>query len=126
MISHTSSTLCGKNAAEIALAQFLQVHWDALCYSALLLGGSSARKRAEQLICDIQAHGAISRRTRRELAEFHRLLTGPLPKATCGGPEGQLPELDPSSPIADEICLLGEDLTKHLQDIIDVSGPGDL
>jgi bacterioferritin (cytochrome b1) len=96
------------------LQAFLRSHSEALQNTALLLGGQPALRRAQRLLDDIPEVGALTRRLERELCAIHRLLSledvcdfDNIEAAYFAG-------LDPASPITEEICLLCDTLTDHL------------
>lgn len=87
---------------------------EAMQNTALLLGGQPALRRTQHLLDDISGASSLTPRVKHELRALHRLLTlenvcDPTSiEAAC------FAELDPASPITEEICLLCDAFTDHL------------
>ncbi|SHF00950.1 hypothetical protein SAMN05444279_11411 [Ruegeria intermedia] len=96
------------------LRDFFNLHNEAIQNAALLLGSRPALRRNQALLDDIAAAPRLNNRLRRELAALHALLTlkhahdPDRIEAAC------FAEIDPASPIVEDLCLL----TEAYQDVL--------
>ncbi len=96
------------------LQAFLRGHSEALQNTALLLGGQPALRRTQRLLEDISGGRRLTRRLERELCVLHRLLSL---EDVCDFETieaAYFAELDPASPVTEEICLLCDRFTDCL------------
>ncbi|MFG6625802.1 hypothetical protein [Sulfitobacter sp. 1A12056] len=111
---HITQTTCPALRAEAALKGFLESHVKALVCAAGLLGSRPAVRRTARLIEAILTAPHLTRRMRQDLIGLHRLLSLDCVddcaslEAACFG------EIDPASPIVEEICELSDGLRGHL------------
>jgi hypothetical protein len=101
-------------SAETALARFLLGHVGALTSASALLGGQPAARRTARLIDELVEAPRLNSRLRRELVELHRLLALERVDDPDSLEAARFAEIDPSSPIVEEICVLTDTLRAHL------------
>jgi len=93
------------------LREFASLHDQSLQNASLLLGGQPALRSTQALLDDISSSPTLSRRLSRQLVTLHQLLT----LHNVHDPErveaAYFAEIDPASPIVEDICLLSEALT---------------
>lgn len=116
----TTIAPCPSSAAETALARFLLSHAEPLVSAAALLGGRPAVRRTARLLEELVDAPRLTRRRRREIVELHRLLS----LDRVNDPEGLeaacFAEIDPSSPVVEEICELTDAMRSHLVALAEV------
>lgn len=87
---------------------------EALQNTAVLLGGQPALRRTQRLLEDISDARQLTQRLERELRALHRLLSL---EDVCDFDNieaAYFAELDPASPVTEEICLLCDTFTDCL------------
>ena len=92
------------------LREFMSSHDEAHQNASVLLGGQPALRRTQALLDDVMSAPRLTRRMRNEIVALHDLLTlnnannlGSL-EAAC------FADIDPASPVVEELCLLSEAL----------------
>ncbi len=96
------------------LREFAARHGEVLQNAALLLGCKPALRRTQALLDDLTEAPRLTNRIRRELAALHALLSlqhvhdPERIEAAC------FADIDPASPIVEDLCLLSE----TLQDVL--------
>lgn len=100
-----------------ALFRFLTENNEGLQNAALVLGGSHALKRVQNLLDHLGLTRQLSRRARLDLVALHELFTlkyvgDPLRLETA-----LFAEIDPMDPMVEEICLLTDRLEDHMRAI---------
>jgi hypothetical protein len=105
---------CPTFKAEIALKAFLNGHVDALISSAALLGSQPAVRRTADLIQDILLAPRLTRRMRQDLVGLHRLLSLDCVDDFNSLDAACFAEIDPASPMVEDICELTDALREHL------------
>lgn len=94
---------------------FLSAHSEALQNAALLIGGQLALRRTQRLLDDIMQLPLNSRLMQREIQALYRLLSlQDVPEAQ-GQDVDRLDQIEPGSPIVEEICLLTDDLASAMR-----------
>ncbi|NKX28496.1 hypothetical protein HGE68_01185 [Rhodobacteraceae bacterium R_SAG6] len=92
------------------LREFMLSHDVALQNASVLLGGQPALKRTQALFDDIMSAPRLTRRLKHAIVTLHDLLTLKnvhdieTLEAAC------FAEIDPASPIVEELCLLSDAL----------------
>jgi len=100
--------------AEVALKGFLAGHVEALISAAGLLGSQPAVRRTAYLIEEILMTPCLTRRMRQELIGLHRLLSLDCVDDRDSLEAACFAEIDPASPVVEEICELSDSLHGHL------------
>jgi len=97
--------------AHVDLRDFVRLHSEALQNAAALLGSHLWLKRMKTFINDVLEANTVTRRIRAELKAMVTLLS----LQHIGDPETIeamcFSDLDPASPIVEEICLLTDAMT---------------
>jgi|TARA_R110000850_G_scaffold277075_1_gene422154 hypothetical protein len=101
-------------AAEISLMRFLLSRAEALMSAAALLGGQAAVRRTARLLEDLVDAPCLNRRLRKEIVELHRLLALDRVDDLESCEAGCFAEIDPASPVVEEICELTDAVRAHL------------
>ena len=99
------------------LRRFLGRHGEALAQAADLLGGPSAEGRARRLAGAAAHAPRMSRSLQRELEALHRLLALEDVADLDGVEAACFAEIDPASPLVEEVCLLSDELTRLLDEL---------
>lgn len=102
--------------AAVALRAFIEAHSEALQNASFVLGGMPALNRAQRLIDDLRTSQVVTRRLEFELVALHKLLTLQYLDDPDSIEAACFAELDPSSPIVEDICLLTDQYTDALRD----------
>lgn len=96
------------------LRDFMSSHHEALQNASVLLGGQPALRRTQALLDDIMNARYLTRRLKFRIAALHDLLTlsnvhdFDTLEAAC------FAEIDPASPIVEELCLLADALREAI------------
>lgn len=96
------------------LQAFFRDRSEALQNTAVLLGGQPTLRHTQRLLEGMSGARKLTRRLEHELCALHRLLSL---EDVCDFDcieAAYLAELDPASPITEEICLLCDTFTDHL------------
>lgn len=96
------------------LRVFFRNHSEALQNTAVLLGGQPALRRTQRLLDDVSGVRQLNRRLERELCALHRLLSLENVFDFDCIEAAYFAELDPASPVTEEICLLCDAFTDCL------------
>lgn len=110
---------CPAFQAEVALKGFLGANAEGLICAAGLLGSQPAVRRTTRLIDAIFAAPRLTRRMRQELIGLHRLLTLDCVDDCASLEAACFAEIDPASPVVEEICELSDCLREHLVALAD-------
>ncbi|WP_052272342.1 hypothetical protein [Leisingera sp. ANG-M7] len=92
------------------LRDFMCSHDEALQNASVLLGGQPALRRTQALLDEIKLAQRLTRRMKRGISALHDLLTlknvhdFETLEAAC------FAEIDPASPIVEELCILSDAL----------------
>jgi hypothetical protein len=100
--------------AETALARFLVDRAEALVSASALLGGRPAARRTAHLIEALTDAPHLNTRLRREVVELHRLLALDRVGDPASLESALFAQIDPESPVVEEICVLTDELREHL------------
>ena len=96
---------------------FLHLHGEALAEAAHMLGGRAASGRVYMFIDAVRDAARLTKVQRRQLVDFHKLLT----PENVGDPErvetSFFAQIDPASDSVHACCLLAERLEELLSDI---------
>ncbi|UWQ47201.1 hypothetical protein [Leisingera aquaemixtae] len=96
------------------LRDFMSSHHEALQNASFLLGGQPALRRTQALLDDITGERRLTGRLKRGIVKLHDLLTlsnvheFETLEAAC------FAEIDPASPIVEELCLLADALKEAI------------
>ncbi len=96
------------------LRDFMSSHNEDLQNASLLLGGQPSLRRTQALLGDLTSARSLTRRLRYRITALHDLLTLSnvhdieTLEAAC------FAEIDPASPIVEELCLLTEGLKEAI------------
>lgn len=123
---HSPSFATPTSAPFAALAHFLLSHMDQLIDAAGVLGGQPAVRRTARLLEDVSTATALNRRLSRELVGLHRLLSLQAVDEPDSLEAGCFSEIDPSSPVVEQICLLTDQFRDHLEALVDADDDGGL
>nr|WP_319949354.1 hypothetical protein [uncultured Shimia sp.] len=97
------------------LREFFLNRTEALQNASALLGGQPGVRCVHAIMDDLALQPKMTRRMERNLVHLHELLT----LEDLHDPEqnkaSYFVEIDPGSPIWEDICLLAEELTDHLR-----------
>ncbi len=93
---------------------FMSLHYEALQNAAVLLGGQPALRRTQVLLDEFMSAPRLTRRITRELVALHDLLTLRNVHDLERIEAGCFAEIDPASPIVEDLCLLTEALKDQL------------
>lgn len=96
------------------LRDFMSSHNEALQNASLLLGGQPALRRTQALLGDIMSARSLTRRLRYRIAALHGLLTLSNVHEIETLEAAHFAEIDPASPIVEELCLLTEGLKEAI------------
>lgn len=102
-----------------SIRAFMASHSEAVQNAAYLLGGQPALRKAQSLLDEIASSLVMTRRLVRMLLDFHALLTlqnvhrGDTIEAAC------FADLDPASPIVEDICILCGELEDEMHKLDD-------
>lgn len=92
------------------LREFMSSHAEALQNASVLLGGQSALRQTQALLDEVISAPGLTRSLRRRIAALHDLFA----LKNVHDPEtleaAYFAEIDPGSPIVEELCLLSEAL----------------
>jgi hypothetical protein len=92
------------------LREFMFSHDEALQNASVLLGGQPALRRTQALLDDIMSAPRLTRRIKREIVKLHDLLTLNTVHDLESLEAAYFADIDPASPIVEELCLLSEAL----------------
>lgn len=101
-----------------ALAGFLLENSEPLINAVATLGGVPAVKRTARLLEDMTRKTRLDRRLGREAVVLHRLLTLDAVDEPDSLEAGLFAQVDPASPIVEEICLLADGLRDRLEALV--------
>lgn len=121
MLMITPGNCTSSGDAQTALVLFLLTHAEQLLNAAGLLGDRPAVRRTARLLADIADLGPeqpLSRRLRRELVGLHRLLSLDAVHVPDSLEAALFAEIDPASPVVEDICELTDELHKHLKALV--------
>ena len=107
----------GGDARIELLRRFLAEHSEALAQAVDLLGGPAAEGRARRLMEAAGRAPRLSPALLRELEALHALLSLEHVDDLDGPEAGFFCEIDPASPVVEEVCLLTDELTALLDAI---------
>ncbi|WP_424940105.1 hypothetical protein [Aliiroseovarius sp. S253] len=100
-----------------ALLIFLYDRYEAVQNAAFLLGGREALKRVQHLVEHLRTTRQLNRHTKIDLIEIHKVLS----LQYVGDPQkvetSLFADLEPDDPVVEEICVLTDELTTHLEAI---------
>lgn len=120
---HPASDFRGLPPVEEALVRYLCGHAEALLNAAALLGARPAVRRTARLLEELaEARQPLTRRQHAGIGDLHRLLSlegvddPDSLEAAC------FAEIDPASPVVEEICLLTDGLEAHLAALQEAEG----
>ena len=108
------TTISPAHTAEIALKVFLGGHVDALISAAALLGSKPAVRRTARLLDDVLSAPKLTRHMRRDLVGLLRLLSLECVDDFSSLEAACFSEIDPASPVVEEICELTDKFRWHL------------
>ncbi|WP_027259141.1 hypothetical protein [Leisingera aquimarina] len=97
------------------LRDFFHLKSEALQNASVLLGGQPGVRCVQALLDDLEIQPKLTRRMERNLTSLYDLLTlenvhdPDRIEAAC------FAEIDPTSPIVENICLLSDELSDHLR-----------
>lgn len=99
------------------LREFFHLRSEALQNASALLGGQPGVRCVHALMDDLVIQPKLTRRMERNLTRLHELLT----LENVHDPErieaACFAEIDPDSPIVEDICLLSDEFTDHLRSL---------
>ncbi|UWQ52335.1 hypothetical protein [Leisingera caerulea] len=97
------------------LREFFHLRSEALQNASALLGGQPGVRCVHALMDDLAIQPKLTRRMERNLTRLHELLT----LENVHDPErieaACFAEIDPNSPIVEDICLLSDEFIDHLR-----------
>ncbi|MCA2008632.1 hypothetical protein [Tritonibacter mobilis] len=96
------------------LRDFISSHNEALQNASVLLGGQPALRRTQALLGDIMSARSLTRRLRHRIAALHGLLTLSNVHDMESLEAACFAEIDPASPIVEELCLLADGLKEAI------------
>lgn len=96
------------------LRDFMSSHHEALQNASLLLGGQPSLRRTQALLGDLLSARSLTRRLRYSIAALHDLLTLSNAHEIETLEAACFAEIDPVSPILEELCLLSEGLKEAI------------
>ncbi|QDI76927.1 hypothetical protein [Leisingera aquaemixtae] len=100
------------------LKDFFQNQSEALQNAAVLLGGQPALRCVHALLDDLTIQPSITRRMKTNLVKLQKVLTLENVHDMDRIEAALFAEIDPASPIVEEICLLSDQLDDLLQPIL--------
>mgnify|MGYP000108745227 FL=1 len=102
-----------------SMRAFMASHSEAVQNAAYLLGGQPALRKAQSLLDEITSSLVMTRRLGRQLLDIHALLT--LQNVHCGDTieAACFADLDPASPIVEDICALCDELEDEMHKLED-------
>lgn len=102
-----------------SMRAFMASHSEAVQNAAYLLGGQPALRKAQSLLDEISSSLVMTRRLGRQLLDLHALLT--LQNVHCGDTieAACFADLDPATPIAEDICILCDELENEMHQLED-------
>ena len=102
-----------------SIRAFMASHSEAVQNAAYLLGGQPALRKAQSLLDEIASSLLMTRRLGRQLLDLHALLT--LQNVHCGDTieAACFADLDPASPIVEDICILCDELEDEIRKLED-------
>ena len=102
-----------------SMRAFMASHSEAVQNAAYLLGGQPALRKAQSLLDEITSSLVMTRRLGRQLLDIHALLT--LQNVHCGDTieAACFADLDPASPIVEDICILCDELENEMHQLED-------
>ena len=109
--------LCASSPAHRNLAGFLLENASALVSASGLLGGRGAVRRTAEAIEGVSTSAVLTRRLREHVRELYRLLSLQNVDVADSVEAAHFAQIDPSSPVIQEICLLTDELAEHLEAI---------
>ncbi|WP_052245250.1 hypothetical protein [Halocynthiibacter namhaensis] len=108
------------NDTMFSMRAFMASHSEAVQNAAFLLGGRPALRNAKTLLDEIASTLVMTRRLGHLLLDLHALLTlqnvhhDDTIEAAC------FADLDPASPIVEDICALSDELEDEMQKLEEV------
>ncbi len=114
MSNHDVMLVRAKITPAVAVYQFMSEYADALVSAARLLGGDQAAQRTSLLINEVLQRAPLCRHLRAEFVDLHRLLSLQAVDDLESIEAACLAEIDPASPVVEEVCLLSDGLFDHL------------
>ncbi len=114
MSNHDIMLVRAKITHAFAVYQFMSEHAEALVSAARLLGGDMAAQRTDQLIDEVSQGAPLCRHLRAEFVDLHRLLSLQAVDDLESIEAACFAEIDPASPVVEEVCLLSDGLFDHL------------
>lgn len=121
MLMFNPGTCSSSGDAQTALVRFLLNYAEPLLNAAGLLGDRPAVRRTARLLADIadlKPGQPLSRRMRRELVGLHRLLSLDAVHVPDSLEAALFAEIDPASPVVEDICQLTDELRKLLKALV--------
>nr|WP_286852456.1 hypothetical protein [Leisingera sp. UBA4491] len=100
------------------MKDFFQNQSEALQNAAVLLGGQPALRCVHALLDDLTIQPSITRRMKTNLVKLQKVLTLENVHDMDRIEAALFAEIDPASPIVEEICLLSDQLDDLLQPIL--------
>jgi hypothetical protein len=102
-----------------SIRAFMASHSEAVQNATYLLGGQPALRKAQSLLDEIAPSLVMTRRLGRQLLDLHALLT--LQNVHCGDTieAACFADLDPASPIVEDICILCDELEDEMHKLDD-------
>ncbi|UWP96460.1 hypothetical protein K3X48_05640 [Aliiroseovarius crassostreae] len=102
------------NDTMTSIRAFMATHSEAVQNAAYLLGGQPALRKAQSLLDEIASALVLTRHLTAQLLNLHALLS--LQNAHCDDTieAACFANLDPASPIVEEICVLCDELECEL------------
>lgn len=111
-----------RNTPLRTLADFLVENAEPLINAAAVLGGRQAVRRTARLIEEMASAPRLTRRLGRDLVGLHRLLSLDAVDDPDSLEAALFAEIDPASPIVEEICLLADVLRDRLEALAAAEG----
>lgn len=102
------------------LRVFFQLRSEALLHASSLLGGKPGLHCLQALIDDLEIQPKLTRRMERNLIRLHKLLTLQNVHDLDRIEAHYFAEIDPATPVVEELCLLSDEFTEHLQEYLAV------
>ncbi|UWP96503.1 hypothetical protein K3X48_05880 [Aliiroseovarius crassostreae] len=102
-----------------SMRAFMASHSEAVQNAAYLLGGQPALRKTQSLLDDIASSLVMTRRLAQNLLDLHALLT--LQNVHCDDTieAACFADLDPASPIVEDICVLCDELEDEIHKLDD-------
>lgn len=92
------------------LREFMSSYDQTLQNASVLLGGQPALRRTQALLHDVMSAPRLTRRMRNEIVALHDLLTLNNVHDLESLEAAYFADIDPASPIVEDLCLLSEAL----------------